>query len=476
VEIEMTLALKSAILAPNVAKNSWNQLMDLIGFENLNNSSQRILPKIYINLENEPEINSYEKLKGAYKFNWAKNNQLLNSFLPVLKALNVNSVDYRLLKGAALNLLSENIGHRAMGDIDLLIEKENLSVLESIFVQNGFQKKYDTKCINSSNQLMDREICYLSPEKFEIDVHVAEKTFPQLLYRKMMKSKAQTSIYQGEIVKLPSFELALLHTVYHGNRAVAETDLIQTYVDCCQLLALVNLDDLNKIAHDLKFVQVLSHTIQMFEALRDDTDTISKKNKRIKLFNLSFYFWSFTNKILNSSDLFTIIKTRSLSKKELRSIYKFFEGQKIFYFIWLLFGKPRPFERFICLLLGGFLDNPKNFSVPGNMFIGFKKSEESWYKPNLVSQNAHDWRFKVKVPKGSKQAIIEMIADEFKNWNWLIFINGRLFGTTTQIHHGTYVIRYSFPPENLEISLRSPAHVCALCERGIENLLVRVHS
>jgi hypothetical protein len=475
-EVEMTLALKSAILEPNVAKNSWNQLMDLIGFENLNNSSQRILPKIYINLENEPEIKSYEKLKGAYKFNWAKNNQLLNSFLPVLKALNANSVEYRLLKGAALNLLSENIGHRAMGDIDLLVEKENLSALESIFVQHGFQKKYDTKCINSSNQLMDREICFLSPEKFEIDVHVAEKTFPQLLYRKMMKSKAQTSFYQGEIVKLPSFELALLHTVYHGNRAVAETDLIQTYVDCCQLLALVNTNDLNKLAHDLNFVKVLNHTIQIFEALRDDTDAISKKNKRIALFNLNFYFWTFANKILNSSDLFTIIKTRSLSTKELRSVFRFFKGRKTLYFIWLLFGKPRPFERFICLFYGGFLENPKNYSVPGSTFNGFIASEERWYKANAVSRNAHDWRFKIKVPKGSKQATIEMIADEFKNWNWLIFINGRLFGTTTQIQHGTYVIRYSFPPENLEISLRSPAHVCELCEHGIENLFVRVHS
>ncbi len=472
----MTLALKSAILAPTEAKKSWNQLMDLIGFENLNNSSQRILPKIYTNLETEPEIKSYEKLKGAYKFNWAKNNQLLNSFFPILKALNSNSIDYRLLKGAALNLLSENTGHRAMGDIDLLIKKENLSGLELIFEQNGFQKKYDTKCINANKSLIDKEICYLSPDKFEIDVHIAEKTFPQPLYQTMMKSKPRISKYQGQVAKLPSYELALLHTVFHGRRAVAETDQIQTFVDCSQLIALVNKNDLNMIARKLKFVKVLNQTNQLLKGLLGESDFVDRKNRKLTLLNVSYFFWSLTNKILNSSDLATIIKTRLLSEKEFKKILKFFKGRKILYFIWLLLGKPRPIERFIYLMCGGFLHNPENFSVPGDVFIGFKKSDQMWYEPNVTSQYAHDWRFKVKVPKGSKQATIEMIADEFKNWNWLVFINGRLFGTTAQIEHGTYVIRHSFPSENLEVSLRSPAHVCELCEHGIQNLLVRIHS
>ena len=55
-ETEFTLAVKSAILLPNKAKESWEQLIKEIGFENLNNSTQRVLPKIFKNLESETNI------------------------------------------------------------------------------------------------------------------------------------------------------------------------------------------------------------------------------------------------------------------------------------------------------------------------------------------------------------------------------------------------------------------------------------
>jgi hypothetical protein len=38
-ETEFALAVKSAILIPNKAKEFWEQLIKEIGFENLNNSS-----------------------------------------------------------------------------------------------------------------------------------------------------------------------------------------------------------------------------------------------------------------------------------------------------------------------------------------------------------------------------------------------------------------------------------------------------
>ena len=238
-ETEFTLAVKSAILLPNKAKESWEQLIKEIGFENLNNSTQRVLPKIFKNLESETNISAYEKLKGAYKYNWTKNNRLLFSFLPILKALNEQSIDYRILKGAALNLLSDNVGHRTMGDIDLLIGAADLIRISDIFKKNGFQKKYDTKCINAERVEFDTEICFLTPEKFEVDVHLVEKTYPQLLYRKIMKAKPNFTKFQDQNVQLPNFELALIHAVYHGNKSVAETDLIQTYLDCDQLMNLI---------------------------------------------------------------------------------------------------------------------------------------------------------------------------------------------------------------------------------------------
>jgi hypothetical protein len=157
-------------------------------------------------------------------------------------------------------------------------------------------------------------------------------------------------------------------------------------------------------------------------------------------------------------------------------IRKNFKGRKLLYRLWLSMGKPRPFERIIFLVLGGFLRNPKEHPVLGDSFVGFKGGNQNWFTTNLTALESHDWRFKIKVPAKSKLATIEMIAEEFKNWNWLIFVNGKLFGTTTQVEHGTYVIRYPFPTANLEISMRSPTHVCELCEHGITDLYVRVHT
>jgi len=473
---EFALAVKSAILNPGIAKKSWEQLINEIGFENLSNSTQRVLPKIFKNLESETDVSAYEKLKGAYKYNWTKNSRLLFSFLPILNALNEQSIDYRILKGAALNLLSDNVGERTMGDIDLLIVATDLPKISNLFEKNGFQKKFDTHCINAERVEFDTEICFLTPEKFEVDVHLVEKTYPQLLYRKIMKTKPNLAQFQDQQVKLPSYELALIHTVYHGNKSVAATDLIQTYLDCNQLIELVELKNLNNIAKELNFSSVLDNSLNDLNLLREENPAHAKRKSRLKIFTSSYYLWVLKNKFLNSSDFFTIKKARAISKKEIAAVRKNFKGRKLWYIFWLSLGKPRPFERIIFVLFGGFLRNPEGYPVLGDSFVGFNAADQNWFTTNLTALDSHDWRFKIKVPQNSKLATIELIADEFKNWNWLIFVNGKLFGTTTQVDHGTYVIRYPFPTTSLEISMRSPSHVCEFCEHGIADLYVRVHT
>jgi len=473
---EFTLAVKSAILLPSIAKNSWELLMNEIGFENLNNSTQRVLPKIFKNLESETDVSAYEKLKGAYKYNWTKNNRLLFSFLPILKVLNEQSIDYRILKGAALNLLSDNVGQRSMGDIDLLIGATDFVKVSNIFKENGFQKKYDTNCINAEKVDFDSEICFLTPEKFEVDIHLVEKTYPQLLYRKIMITKPSIAKFQDQKVKLPSYELALIHAVYHGNKSVAETDLIQTYLDCNQLIELVEVKDLYNIAKELNFSSVLNNSLNVLNLLRDENQIHALRKNKLSIFTPSYHLWVLKNKLLNTSDIYLIKKARAITKMEMTAVRKNFKGRKLLYRLWLSMGKPRPFERIIFLVLGGFLRNPKEHPVLGDSFVGFKEGNQNWFTTNLTALESHDWRFKIKVPAKSKLATIEMIAEEFKNWNWLIFVNGKLFGTTTQVEHGTYVIRYPFPTANLEISMRSPTHVCELCEHGITDLYVRVHT
>jgi hypothetical protein len=142
---EIDLALEAAILPQPNSILAWEKLLNLVEFEDLNNSILRIAPSIYKNLASNTNVSSYEKLKGSYRYNWAKNSKMFTGIYPVLKNLNQKNINYRLLKGAAINLLHNSIGIRVMGDFDLLIHVSDLVVVQEILYRNNFSLKYFPK-------------------------------------------------------------------------------------------------------------------------------------------------------------------------------------------------------------------------------------------------------------------------------------------------------------------------------------------
>jgi hypothetical protein len=85
---EIDLALEAAILPQPNSILAWEKLLNLVEFEDLNNSILRIAPSIYKNLASNTNVSSYEKLKGSYRYNWAKNSKMFTGIYPVLKNLN----------------------------------------------------------------------------------------------------------------------------------------------------------------------------------------------------------------------------------------------------------------------------------------------------------------------------------------------------------------------------------------------------
>ena len=124
-------------------------------FDELEGSSYRVVSAVYKNLESIFEIPDFDRLKGAYRFNWARNSKLISAVVPVLREFEKESIDYRLLKGAALNLINSSLGVRTMGDIDLLISIESLVLAKEVFDKLGFTKKYDTNCSSTTENLVD---------------------------------------------------------------------------------------------------------------------------------------------------------------------------------------------------------------------------------------------------------------------------------------------------------------------------------
>lgn len=472
---ELELAIKSAILHQDQAQSAWSELMDIVNFENLGHSAQRILPRIFKNLEDSAEIPFYEKLKGAYKYNWVKNNRLLVPFLPIILEMNSKEIQYRLLKGAALNLMSKSPGERVMGDIDLLIETRDLNELIRILEFQGYVKKYDTKCPNALSEIIEHEICYISPKNFEVDIHLAEKSYPKLLFQKMMQTKPLIENFHNVQVYLPSRELLLLHSAFHGHQAVAETDLTQTYVDISQLMVGINFKELESITNKLGIYEILNKLLNTLNNLTNQNLKVRKKN-RINIWNTNYLKWIIYHKMPIISDFKQIMQTRRIHQKEIKIIQKKFVGRKYLYLIWVKFGKPRPLESVFNRVLGGFLPLPSDFMRSGETKLVFDSIQATWITANNASREAHDWRFKVKHPKNSSITAIELSAEGFKHWNWLVFVNGKLQGTTMQNPNGSYGISISDHLKYFEISLRSPSHVCQLCEHGLSDLALRVIS
>ena len=471
--LEIQLAIKCAVLPPAQAARSWNQLMQMVTFEKLSHSSQRILPKIFKNLEPYTDLPFYEKLMGSYKFNWVKNNKILMPFIPIISEINTQCIDYRLLKGAALNLTSNSMGERVMGDIDLLIKTKDLNQIVKILKSRGYIQKYATQCPNVAPDIVEHELCFVSPENVEVDVHLVEKSFPKLLFKEMMDTPPVELIFNGIKAKLPSKELALIHSAKHGQQSVGETDSIQSYVDINQLMNEIDFRKLQNKSNKTELNEIVNVYLKTLNQLTNHKYPSIKDGRKnpLKLTKLNFNFF---NNDRTFSHLQEIIKMRQISKQEIKKISKSFKGRRLLYMIWIKLGKPRHLERFAFQLLGGFLATPSEYFQPGNSKNGFESSVQKWIVMNQVSLEAHDWRFKLKRSKESERTLIELTSERFKNWNWLVFVNGELQGTTIQNKDGAHILSTRKHSKILEISLRSPSHVCELCEHGLSDLRIRI--
>lgn len=144
-----------------------------------------IAPLLYSNLKNMQESpfipeRVMDKLKLAYYSNVARNMCVYAELNLILKALCEKDIGVIVLKGAALaKTVYGDIGLRPMGDIDLLVKKEDLPHTEKTMTKLGyrFQGDMPREWYRENHQ----HISFLHPEKnipVEIHWHIARKGHP----------------------------------------------------------------------------------------------------------------------------------------------------------------------------------------------------------------------------------------------------------------------------------------------------------
>lgn len=144
-----------------------------------------IAPLLYSNFKNIQEShfipeNVMDKLKMAYYSNVARNMCMYEELNRILKTFHDRGVGDIVLKGMALaNTVYSDIGLRPIGDIDLLVKKEDLPHAEKTMTELGYRFHGDMppEWYRENHQ----HISYLHPEKnipVEIHWHIARKAHP----------------------------------------------------------------------------------------------------------------------------------------------------------------------------------------------------------------------------------------------------------------------------------------------------------
>jgi hypothetical protein len=142
------------------AKIKWEELRNLSTIEELDHSVTRILPSVHRNLKDFLTGDDLLKLRGSSKHTWAKNSEFLNQLKPLVETLNYNAIDYRVLKGGAINLLYRPGNFRIMGDIDLLISQRDLGRVRNLLEQCDFKPKFSYRCLHNDKAIKKLELDY----------------------------------------------------------------------------------------------------------------------------------------------------------------------------------------------------------------------------------------------------------------------------------------------------------------------------
>jgi hypothetical protein len=149
----------------HVTADQWHKVAQLAQ----KHSVEPLLYHILISLGITPPSNVIEQLKQAYHKNVLRNARLYQALNKLLMRLQEHGIESIVLKGAYLaDVVYNNIGLRAMGDIDLLVKMECLPGVEQEMLALGFVPMDSNRIITQNN----RHFSYKSPANgLMVEVH-----------------------------------------------------------------------------------------------------------------------------------------------------------------------------------------------------------------------------------------------------------------------------------------------------------------
>jgi hypothetical protein len=456
------LVLAAALLPVEHALVKWKELVAISSIEDFDHSVTRALPLVYLNCREELTGNELLKLRGSYRHSWARNTEMFMQLRPLLRKLQEVGVDYRLLKGGALNLLAGPPGARIMGDIDLLINKSDLRLFQHILIDLGFKRMFSHGCKHVSSKAVKLEHNFINAESLEIDIHVAQERHPRKLFENMMKIRPEIKEFSGISVQVPDDHLLIAHSLIHGHQNVQDEDESQMIMDIYQLLNVKNINKSLQLVDRLGMSSLFENyftTISRIGLPKDFSATDKVQFSRNKLSSLQDDLYSVSN---GARNLFRAVWYRTPNLTNVWRILKTQKVNKILYLFWTYTGMLRPLEYHIIRKLNGFTDRNQQSISTKTLLL------------NQTSEWSNDWRFGFSWDTQKQSMRIKAISNGFTNQSFLVFMNGKLIAVTKNSSTGELILELRELREWNEIAFRLPFSGCRICSKSLKTLILEI--
>ena len=441
--LESTVLL--ALNGGSEIRDMWNQVLKECEFGELPHSINRSLPMVFKALNGNSDVLEYKRLAGIARKNWVENMGRAQKLMPILVAASDQGIKIVILKGMAISFLKNDFASRLMGDTDLLIEKSDQQKMLKILLNLGYKPRFNHACTHRES-IRDVFIdAFVDSSGNIIDVHT---TGEASYFFKEIWENSSTINFMGQTINIPQNKHILMHSLKHGSRGVASSDVMQTALD---FVSLRNKMEVNQLMKESIRWGLQRDLIQLNEILGIESSPILEKVKASRE-SLSRKF----------TRLLQVRNEREISFKLAYKASKDSNFYRFRYFIWLSLSSLRPLEKLIIENYGGFV---KEFTFLDK--YATSQSIESLHpaKPNEKKQ--YEIRFGIE--GNFHEIIISSNSQIFAPH--LLFINGNLAGI---IEPNVTLVATVEKSKNLryELSIRQPYGRCHTCSENLAKSLI----
>ncbi len=163
-----------------------------------------------------------QSLKQEYIYNWGRNIRIFEELAALLRVFKNPVI---VLKGAALlSSVYEGFGLRMLGDVDILVKPEDVSKIDKVLSQSGYQSDYTPSSCHVTNYL--NSLVYGkkgSPLLLHLHWHLVNNALPNYIYtekinmEKLWREAIPLKVRQADVLCLAPHH-QLLHLSEHAMK------------------------------------------------------------------------------------------------------------------------------------------------------------------------------------------------------------------------------------------------------------------